>query len=50
MLNHGKLYNKIRYIPVSNYLDPSKIFELYGYKGIVNHLKCAEKISEIFLT
>lgn len=50
LLNHGKLYNKIRYIPVSNDLDPSKIFELYGYKGIVNHLRCAEKISEIFLT
>lgn len=50
LLNHGKLYNKIRWIPVNNDLDPSKIFELYGYKGIVNHLKCAEKISEIFLT
>lgn len=49
LLNHGRLYNKIRWIPVSNDLDPSKIFELYGYKGIVNHLKNAEKISEIFL-
>lgn len=50
LLNHGRLYNKIRYIPTSNDLDPSKIFELYGYKGIVNHLRSTEKISEIFLT
>ena len=42
--------NKIRWIPVSNDLDPSKIFELYGYKGIVEHLRKAEKINEIFLT
>ena len=49
-LNHSRLYNKIRYVPVSNDLDPSKIFELYGYKGIVEHLRKAEKINEIFLT
>ena len=41
-LNHNRLYNKIRWIPVGNDLDPSKIFELYGYKGIVEHLKKAE--------
>ena len=28
---------------ISNDLDPSKIFELYGYKGIIEHLKKAEK-------
>ena len=50
LLNHNRLYNKIRWIPVSNDLDPSKIFELYGYKGIVEHLRKAEKINEIFLT
>ena len=49
LLNHGKLYNKIRWIQVNNDLDPSKIFELYGYKGIVEHLRKAEKINEIFL-
>lgn len=49
LLNHGRLYNKIRWIPVSNDLDPSKIFELYGYKGIINHLKCVKKINEIYL-
>lgn len=50
LLNHNKLYNKIRYVPVKNDLDPAKIFELYGYKGIVNHLRKAEKIDEIYLT
>ena len=49
-LNHNRLYNKIRWIPVGNDLDPSKIFELYGYKGIVEHLRKAEKINEIYLT
>lgn len=50
LLNHGRLYGKIKWIPTENDLDPSKIFELYGYKGIVNHLKKAEKIDEIYLT
>ena len=50
VLNHNRLYNKIRWIPTSDDLDPSKIFELYGYKGIVEHLRKAEKINEIFLT
>lgn len=48
-LNHGDLYNKIRYIPVNGDLDPSKIYELYGYKGIVEYLKAASQIEEIEL-
>lgn len=48
-LNHGDLYNKIRYIPVKDDLDPSKIYELYGYKGIVEFLKTARQIEEIEL-
>ena len=48
-LNHGDLYNKIRYIPVKDDLDPSKIYELYGYKGIVEYLKSASQIEEIEL-
>lgn len=50
LLNHDNLYGKVKWVPVSNDLDPSKIFELYGYKGIVNHLKTAERIDEIYLT
>lgn len=45
-LNHGSLYGKIRFIPVSRELDPSKIYELYGYKGIAGHLKKAMKLDE----
>lgn len=49
LLNHDDLYNKIRYIPVNNDLDPSSIFETFGYKGIVRHLQNAVKINEIYL-
>ena len=48
-LNHGDLYNRIRYIPVDGDLDPSKIYEIYGYKGMVEYLKSAQKIEEILL-
>lgn len=48
-LNHDRLYGKIRYIPVSDDLDPSKIYELYGYKGIIKHLEGAVKINEAYL-
>jgi len=48
-LNHGDLYGRIRYIPVNKDLDPSKIYELYGYKGIVECLKSAAKINEVEL-
>lgn len=49
LLNHDKLYNKIRYIPVNENLDPSNIFQLYGKKGIVSCLRNASKIPEVFL-
>jgi hypothetical protein len=48
-LNHGYLYNRIRFIPVAENLDPSKIYELYGYKGIVECIKSAKQIEEILL-
>ena len=48
-LNHGNLYNRIRYIPVEGDLDPSKIYELYGNKGIIQHLRNAKQISEVYL-
>lgn len=49
LLNHGRLYGKIRYIPVNKDLDPSEIYEKYGNKGIIDHLKYATKIKEIYL-
>lgn len=49
-LNHGDLYNRIRYIPVNDKdLDPSKIYELYGKNGIIQFLRSATKIDEIYL-
>lgn len=44
-LNHGKLYNRIRYIPSTDDLDPSKIYEQWGGKGIIEFLRRARKIS-----
>lgn len=49
LLNHGRLYGKIKYIPVNKNLDPSEIYEKYGNKGIIEHLKYATKIKEIYL-
>ena len=49
LLNHDRLYGKIRFIPVDNNLDPSLIYERQGKKGIVNYLKNASKINEIYL-
>lgn len=46
LLNHGRLYNKIRYIYTDLGKDPSEIYEKYGYKGIINSLKLAKKIPE----
>lgn len=48
-LNHGKLYGKVRYVPVSSELDPSEIYKLYGKQGIIGHLKEAVKIDEVYL-
>lgn len=47
-LNNGRLRNKIRliFIPVNELeLDPSKIFQLYGRKGIIQYLNSAKKIN-----
>lgn len=48
-LNCGRLYNKIRYIPCNEELDPSKLYELGGKKAIINHLVNAKKFNEIYL-
>jgi len=49
LLNHGRLYNKIRYIPIEEGEDPSSLYEKGGYKKIAEHLANAQQIKEIFL-
>jgi len=48
-LNHGELYNRIRFIETEFGKDPSEIYEEYGYKGIIDCLKSAKKMEEILL-
>ena len=50
MLNHNQLYGKIRYIPVSGDLDPAKIYEIDGPRGIAQHLRNATQINDVYLT
>ena len=50
LLNHDRLYGKIRFIPTPEGEDPSSIFQKYGKKGIIECLKNASKINEIYLT
>lgn len=49
LLNHGRLYNKIRFIPVRKEYDPSSLFQLGGSKAIIEHLKGASMINEMYL-
>lgn len=47
-LNQGRLKDRIRfiYVPVDeNELDPSKIFQLYGRKGVIQYLNSAKKLN-----
>ena len=48
-LNHGRLYNHIRFVPVKKELDPSAIYEHGGRKGIIEHLRMAYKVNEAYL-
>ena len=49
LLNHNRLYNKIRFIPTREDEDPSSIFEKYGKIGIAKYLGNSQKINEIYL-
>lgn len=49
MLNHGRLYNRIRLIKAPNDEDPSSIFQKYGRKGIMSLLRGSVKIEEYLL-
>ena len=48
-LNHGRLYGKIRYIPMEGDEDPSSLYQSGGYKKIVEHLRNAQQIDEVYL-
>ena len=48
-LNHGRLYGKVRYIPVEGDEDPSSLYESGGYKEIAKHLANARQIDEVYL-
>lgn len=50
LLNHDRLYGKIRFIPCGSSEDPSSIFQYYGYKGIANRIANASRINEVFLS
>ena len=49
LLNHGNLYDRVRYIPCGEDDDPSSIFQRGGYKEIAEHLSNAQQIKEIYL-
>lgn len=48
-LNQGRLYNKIRYIPIQKEYDPGDIYRMYGKSGIIEYLRNSIKIKEIYL-
>ena len=48
-LNHGRLYGKVRYIPVEGDEDPSSLYQKGGYKEIARHLSNAQQIDEVYL-
>lgn len=49
MLNHGRLYGRIRYIPVGGDDDPSSLYQSGGYRRIAAHLANARQISDVYL-
>jgi DNA primase len=48
-LNHGRLYGKVRYIPIEGDEDPSSLYQKGGYKEIARHLMNAQQIDEVYL-
>lgn len=49
LLNHGRLYDRVRYVPVDGDDDPSSLYQKGGYKKIAEHLKNAQQINELYL-
>ena len=48
-LNHGRLYGKLRFIPIEDGEDPSSLYQKGGYKEIAAHLANAQQIDEVYL-
>lgn len=48
-LDSTKLHGRVRYVPVKNNLDPSEIFKLYGFRGVVSYLRNATVFNEFDL-
>lgn len=49
LLNHGRLYGKVRYIPIEDDEDPSSLYQKGGHKEIAEHLANARQIDEVYL-
>ena len=49
LLNHDRLYGKIKFIPTPEGEDPSSVFQKFGKKGVIECLKNAKQIEEIYL-
>lgn len=49
LLNHGRLYGKIRYVPIGGDDDPSSLYQQGGYKKIAEHLGNAQRLNETLL-
>lgn len=49
LLNHDRLYGKIRWIYSDLGKDPSEIYQKYGYRGIISALRGTVKINEAYL-
>ena len=43
------LYGKIKFIPTPEGEDPSSVFQKFGKKGVIECLKNAKQIEEIYL-
>lgn len=49
LLNHDRLYGKIKFIPTPEGEDPSSVFQKFGKNGVIECLKNAKQIDEIYL-
>lgn len=48
-LNHGDLYDRIKYIPMTGDYDPSLVYQEFGKKGIIDSLRSAKKLNPLEL-
>lgn len=49
LLNHGRLLDKVRYVPMLDDEDPSSVYERYGWRGVAKRLSESVKVSEVFM-